>query len=316
MKPDLTPLVRLPARDAQGHKGTFGTVVVVGGCAEWNRPRMIGAPALVARAALRSGAGLCRVLVPEPIVDDVVVLMPSAVGVGLAVDDEHTIIPHEAAEVFDRETGSARAVVIGPGLGNSPATHPIVLRAVQQDAIPVVVDADALNTLAQTPEFWRDLRATAILTPHPGEFRRLAEPLKITHDPTVEAQRPLAAEAMAQRLGCVVVLKGAGTIVTDGHRTWRCAVDCPALATGGTGDVLAGLIGGLVAQFVQSPHAVLAAHRSGTPVFDAYEAARLGVQAHANAGERWVAAHHASGGLLASELADLLPECLERLRGA
>src|SRR5262249_28502981 len=149
------------------------------------------------------------------------------------------------------------------------------LRAVQQQECPVVVDADALNALAEIPELFRDFHARAILTPHPGEFRRLAAVFKITHDPTRDDSRPAAAESLAQKLGCILVLKGAGTIVSDGHRTWRCPAGHPCLATAGTGDVLSGIVAGLTAQF--APRAGHPASSSGS--LDLFDTARVAVLA-------------------------------------
>jgi NAD(P)H-hydrate epimerase len=177
----------------------------------------------------------------------------------------------------------------------------------------VVVDADALTALAATPELHRDFRAAAVLTPHPGEFRRLAAALNITHDPAETSSRAAAAEALAQRLGCVVVLKGAGTVVSDGQRTWVCSAGGPVLATGGTGDVLSGVIAGVIAQYVAPAHPPRAPRPPGRPL-DLYDAARVAVQAHALAGERWSALHKASAGMLAPELGEFVPEVMEQMR--
>lgn len=186
----------------------------------------------------------------------------------------------------------------------------------QQD-VPVIADADALNALAATPDFQPDLRASAVFTPHPGEFRRLAQTLKINADPTDPSTRPAAAEAMALRLGVIVVLKGSNTVVSDGLRTWTCTRGHACLATAGTGDVLAGLIAGLTAQFVAPGPSVIEnlelPKPPGKPL-DLFDAARLAVQAHAIAGETWAESHHAEAGLLATELADALPAALESLR--
>ncbi|MDQ7012334.1 MAG: NAD(P)H-hydrate dehydratase [Planctomycetota bacterium] len=332
---------RLPARPRDGHKGTFGTVAIVGGCAAppdtVGGAHMAGAPALAALGALRIGAGLAKMVCPAAVLPTAIGLVPSATGIVLPTDADGCIVAHEAAAVLDQLVESADAIVIGPGLGsggehNTPsatAVEAIALRAIGQDLTPVVVDADALNALARVPDLAREFRATAVLTPHPGEFRRLAAALNISHDPTDPTdatQRPLAAEALAQRLGCMVVLKGAGTVVSDGQRTWTCPNGHPCLATAGTGDVLAGAIGGLIAQFVKPPdplmaglsaqaRAALGASSGNDPAaMDLFDAARAGVLIHALAGERWASAHHASAGLLAAELAGLLPVCAESIR--
>ncbi len=293
----------LPPRPTSGHKGTFGSVAVCGGsCA--GDSRMIGAPALSAVAALRSGCGLARLAMPEPILAAGIILAPSATGIQIPTDAHGHIIPHEASAVIDHLVSISTCLAIGPGLGQGDGPAAASLRAVQQESIPVIVDADALNCLAQIPELHQDFHARAILTPHPGEFARLAAAFKISHSPTDPAQRPLAAQSLAQRLGCIVILKGAGTVVSDGLQTWTCSRGHPCLATAGTGDVLTGLTAGLVAQFASTP---------GSPL-SLFEAARLAVEAHAIAGEEWAKSHHAQAGLLATELADLLPAVLETMR--
>ena len=290
----------LPARAGAGHKGTFGTVAIVGGSVAHGR-FMVGAPALAALGALRSGAGLARIIASAAVLEQALSICPSATGVTLATDHTGELEMAGAIAVFDAQAAAANALVVGPGMGVGDVERAIVLRAVQQEDVPVVVDADAMTNLAEIPELWRDFRAGAILTPHPGEFARLAGVLKIGHSPTERAARPLAAAALAQRLGCVVVLKGQGTVVSDGLRTWVCERGHPCMATAGTGDVLSGVIAGLV-----GAHA-----RAGLELFDA---ARIGVEAHARAGEAWAAASGAQAGLLAAELADHVPRALEAFR--
>jgi ADP-dependent NAD(P)H-hydrate dehydratase len=332
----------LPRRDPNGHKGTFGTVAIIGGRAGPD-VQMIGAPALVALGALRAGAGLAKLIVPEPIAATAIGICPSATALPAPVGPDGTMRPQPLIELTDRALGArtegttndrCECVVIGPGLGTGDAPHAAALRGIQQDTTPIVLDADGLNALAEIPEFWRDFRAPAVLTPHPGEFRRLAAALMLNADAVTVAARPAAAELLAQRLGCVVVLKGAGTIVTDGHRTWTCTRGHACLATAGTGDVLAGVIAGLIAQFVRlGPEAQLraAAHNAALarglipssapnststqpPTLDLFNAARLAVQAHALAGERWATTRAATAGLLAAELANEIPPILESLR--
>jgi NAD(P)H-hydrate epimerase len=315
----------LPARDPRGHKGTFGTVCVVGGCAGKD-VRMIGAPALSAEGALRAGCGLVRLCMPEPILDEALAITPSATGLPIQTDAGGEIEPHVATTAIDRCIELCDCLVIGPGMGPGPGTASATLRAVQQEERHVVVDADGLNALAATPELFRDFHASAVLTPHPGEYRRLAEALNMpSADPTSEESRPHAAEMLAQRLGCVVVLKGAGTIVTDGHRTWRCDRSNAALATAGTGDVLSGVIAGLAAQFTPPPRVgammTLAGATGNTPrppgkPLGLFESACLGVEAHALAAELWTESSRAGAGLTAQELARKIPEALDRLRRA
>jgi len=270
---------------------------------------MIGAPALAALGALRAGAGLVRLIMPAPILDAGIAICPSATGRSIPIDHDGCILGHEAARVMDEQAASSDCLVIGPGMGESEGTRAAAIRAVQQQACPVVVDADAINRLAEVPELARDFHAAAVLTPHPGEYRRLARSLGIEADPTSDDERVPAAESLAQKVGCIVVLKGAGTVVTDGQRSWVSAAANPAMATAGTGDVLAGVIAAFIAQFVP---------RAGPPTasrpLDLFGAACLGVAAHAIAAEMWVAERGADGGLLAQELAQRIPGAAERLR--
>lgn len=311
-------LPELPRRDANGHKGTFGTVAIFGGCCAGDAT-MIGAPTLAALGALRAGAGLAKLVMPRPIIEAGILIAPGATGTALSTDTHGAIIAHEAAETFDKVLAHSAALVVGPGLGSGEGVQALVLRAIQQDTVPLVLDADGLNALSEIAEFTLDFHARAILTPHPGEFRRLARRLAILADPGNSPSRPAAAQQLAQRLGCVVVLKGAGTVVSDGLRTWTCTRGHPCLATGGTGDVLSGVIAGLCAQFARDGLAEIAAARGPTaptpkPQLGLFDLARLSVQAHAIAGERWAKAHGAQAGLLATELADLVPAALEELR--
>ena len=292
-----------------GHKGTFGTVLVIGGSclvpseAPSRAVRMFGGAALAALAALRSGCGLARLMTPAPLLDAALSVAPVCTGVPMPVDTAGEIIPHLAAQALDHQLAQCHAVVIGPALGGGLAVEQLVLRALGQDRVPVVADADALNALARTTDFARDLRAALVLTPHPGEFERLAGPLGITHDATHEQQRPLAAQSLAQRLGATVVLKGARTVVSDTHDHWTLDRPNPALATGGSGDILAGIIAGLIAQ----------THASN-PRPSLYDLARAGAWAHAEAARRWTETSHAGSGMLASDLLDLLPQSIEPMR--
>lgn len=284
----------LPPRDPRGHKGTFGCVTVFGGrCAGGSR--MIGAPCLSALAALRVGAGLARLATPEPIINAALTIAPSATGVPIPVDASGEIVSAEGVRILSESLLASDVIVIGPGLGVSPATDALSLQALVQDERPVVVDADAINCLARHPELQRDVRASAVLTPHPGEFARLAERLGLDPAPTPDNARRLAGF-----LGAIVVLKGARTVVADGVNAWEHESALPQLATGGTGDVLAGAIAGLIAQ-----HA---------GVIGYFACAQAAVTAHAEAAREWGESYAADGGMLAPELLDSLPGAVNALR--
>ncbi len=261
---------------------------------------MIGAPVLAARAALRAGCGLVRLFMPEPIVVTGLSLLPSATGVAIATDGEG--LPHSDAG-FVGSLALASALVVGPGLGEDEhKKRPIaeLVRAAIEVGLPAVIDADGLNALVTGEMLHRVDLSRCVLTPHPGEYARLASVRGIGADAGVQGERTEAATLLARSLGCIVVLKGAGTVVSDGEQAWVCERGHPCLGTAGTGDVLAGLIGSLIAQ--HNRHA-----------FSLYDCARVAVEAHALAGEGWAQANKAPAGLLAAELADLLPGVLAGL---
>lgn len=310
------PLAPLPARDPQGHKGTFGTVVVIGGCARGLglRPHagdagarvMFGGPVLCARAALRAGCGLVDLALPAPLVAGALVALESATAHALPVDSAGELDPSACASVIDPALARASALAIGPGLGGGDAAAQVVVRLLARDSLPAVVDADALNALAATPRFDLDFRAPAILTPHPGEHDRLAAALGLRALPNGASAAELhdAAQSLAQRVGAVVILKGARTAVSDGLHAWSACAGSPALATGGSGDALSGICASLVAQFGPASRA-----RS----LSLLDCARWAVVVHGMAALRWSAAH-GQAGMLAHELCDMVPEALEEAR--
>lgn len=307
----------LPARPADGHKGTFGTVLVVGGCDMHQAHQvMIGAPALTANAALRAGCGLVKIAAPDSIVRHCLTHAPCATAVALPQTDSGTPAPSAAADVIDRAITSARvtALAVGPGWGVAYEQQQILIRLLADDAIPVVVDADGLTNLAAVPDFGPDIKAPLILTPHPGEYQRLAGALSIQVEYAGDDQsRRDCALALAQRLGCVVVLKGAHTVVTDGIRHWVSGYASSTLATAGTGDVLTGIAASLAAQYFK-PHwgRSKPEQRAGRDLFDL---AVWAVRIHAGCAAVWADAHdHARAGMLATDLVDLIPAAMSRLK--
>lgn len=299
-----SPCPDFPPRDQQGHKGTFGTVLILGGCVQLPRV-MLGGPVIAARAALRTGCGLAQLALPEPLVIAALGALESATAVALPVDAHGELLPSAVAEILDPILERCGAVVVGPALGGGSAVGQIVVRLLSHATTPLILDADALNALARTPDFPRDIRHGAvILTPHPGEYERLARSLDL--DPVLsddDSQRGRAAEALAQRVGCIVVLKGARTFVSDGVRLWSAHAGTPALATGGSGDALAGVIASVVAQFHPASRAI-----------SLFDCARLGVALHGLAARAW-SARVGDAGLLAPELCDEIPALLTALRG-
>ena len=200
----------LPARPVDGHKGTFGKAVILGGCVG-----MAGAVSLSGKAGLYSGAGLMRLAVPQGIQTAAAVLCPCATSVALARDAAGKIAAKTEKVVTVLEGNDA--IAIGPGLGQSEHLQALLCEVLEAISLPVVIDADGLNNLAAAGERGcAHLASRAILTPHPGEMNRLWEawmPGKAMPD-----DRGEQAGAMAIRTSAVVVLKGKGTIITDGNK--------------------------------------------------------------------------------------------------
>lgn len=281
---------RLPQRALDGHKGTFGTAVIAAGAA-----RYWGAPVLAARGAYRIGAGLVALAVPQAVRATVATQIPEA-----------TYPPVSAVDMFDgasagevREAArSAAALLVGPGMDKAEAFLEKLL-AQSDELPPLVVDADGLNVLSRWPDWPQRLPSNTILTPHPGEMARLMD---VPIDEVKEADRVALAREKANAWGHVVLLKGAYTVVAappdEHYPDGRCAIlpfANPLMAVGGSGDVLSGVIVGLLAQGLAP-----------------YEAAVVGGYVHGAAAEL---ARQANGnaGLLSAELADWLPRARLRL---
>ncbi|MBM4062746.1 MAG: NAD(P)H-hydrate dehydratase [Planctomycetes bacterium] len=253
---------RLPRRARDAHKGDFGTVLVVAGSES-----MLGAAILCARGALRGGAGLARVA------------LPAALQPLLPLGEPNATTVARAGRPFQAALRAAGAVVVGPGLGTGRSTRALVRAVLATGEAPAVLDADALNVLAPLRAPLAS-RRPLVLTPHPGEAARLLG----TDAASVQRDRAAALRELCARSGAIVVLKGAGTLVGDGAWAFRNKTGNPGMATGGSGDVLAGLLGALLAR--------------GLPPFDA---ACLAVHVHGRAGDR-IAARLSEHGLCASDL--------------
>jgi NAD(P)H-hydrate epimerase len=243
-----------PERRADDHKGRFGHLLVLAGS-----PRMTGAALLACRAGLRGGAGLVTLGVPAAVHPLIAPAMLDCMSLPL---------PGTASGAFARDAiqptldfvGGVEAVVLGPGITTEDQTVEFATRVAQRARTPLVLDADGLNCLAKVPSSLRAAGGPRILTPHPGEAARLL-PAKV---PEVQADRVGAARELSGKFGAVVALKGAGTVVTDGTRVYTNDTGNPGMATGGSGDVLTGLLGGLLAQGMEPfDAAVLAVHLHG-----------------------------------------------------
>lgn len=256
-----TTVPLLTARDRQGHKGTYGTVGLLCGSAG-----MLGAAILCARGALRGGAGLVRACLPETLMAPFTVAVPAATTLARTA---------ELTGLF----GGVDALVVGPGLGTREIKGQQILQILRSSPVPTVLDADGLNLIAPLAAVLV-AGAPVVLTPHPGEAARLLDKTSAE----VQQDREAAVVELAERSGQICVLKGTETLVCDGERVYENHSGNPGLATGGTGDVLAGLMGALLAQ--------------GMAAFDA---ARLAVHVHGRAGDL-VAGRLSQAGLTAEDL--------------
>lgn len=273
-------IASLPPRAEDAHKGDAGRVVIIGGCCD--EVMMVGAPALTAQAAFRSGAGLVQMMVPEPIRAAAAILAPCATT---------RTLPTELAPLLDAvHDFHADVVALGPGLGSS--LDPAVLTGfLAEFEGPVVLDADGLNVLANAQPCEIPNPRRVVMTPHPGEMRRLlASRGKDLNIENTLGSRRAAACALVEIFGCVAVLKGHGTIVTDAERLYVNETGNAGMATGGTGDVLAGMIAALIAQRMST-----------------LEAAILGVYLHGLAGD-FAAEELGRLSMTAQDLVEYLPE--------
>ncbi len=279
----------LPARPIDANKGTFGKLLVVAGSVNYT-----GAAILVSAGALRSGAGLVTLATAASLHPVIAGALPEVTHLPLA-EGEPGHVGVDAATEVGSARGTYDAVVAGCGLGQDPGTVKFIRTvARQKTTLPLVLDADALNALSGQKTWWRGL-PDCVLTPHPGEMARLSD-LTVAQ---IQADRLTAARTGAAKWRKTVVLKGAHTVIAaaDG-RAMVSPFATAALATAGTGDVLAGIIGGLLAQRLP-----------------AFEAACLGVYLHGATAAR-LASENGDTGMLASDLLPELPLTIHDLRTA
>lgn len=243
-------------RAADANKGRFGHVLVVGGSLG-NAGGKTGAPSMAALGALRCGAGLVTAAVPAPALPLVASISPELMTWPLAATASGQLAAKNSApNNLKAITAGKTVLAVGPGMGQSAETAKFLHRLLAATKMPVVIDADALNLLAEDPELMKGVAKSArtgrtvVLTPHPGEMARLAK----TTTATVQANRLELARSFAQKHGVTLVLKGWRTLVA--HRNGRVAVNTtgnPGMAKGGSGDLLTGMVAGVMAQFVEEP---------------------------------------------------------------
>jgi ADP-dependent NAD(P)H-hydrate dehydratase len=273
----ITTLPPLPPRPEDGNKGTFGRVLIVGGS-----DGMIGAPVFSGTSALRMGSGLVQIATPRAILHSALSITPELIGLSLGKTVGKDLLA--AVEAAD-------AIVLGPGLGKSLEARERVRRLIRFDK-PMVLDADGLNILAARKSWPREFHAKAVLTPHPGEMKRLAKLFNRLDVPSDDDSRIDIALKAATTFDQVIVLKGHRTVVTDGKRVYINRTGDSTLSKAGTGDVLSGIIGSLLGQGM-----------------DRFDAACASVHLHGRAGEI-VGKKIGRRCALAREIIDALPEAI------
>ena len=268
----------LPDRDPWGHKGTFGKILLLCGSRGYT-----GAAFLSAMGALRSGAGLVFLGVPESIYAIEAIKLNEPVVFSLP--DEGGILSEAAVPEILERLPKMDAVLVGPGLGQSPGSFSVVKAVLGHAMCPVVLDADGINVLRGHKDILRGRKYPTILTPHDGEFARIGGNLC--------GDRMAAATEVAEDLGCILVLKGHRTCITDGEKGYINPTGNPGMAVGGSGDVLAGMIVSLLGQGI-------------APL----EAAACGVWLHGASGDR-CAEKIGQYGMLPTDMLEELPRLMK-----
>ena len=267
----------LPDREEWAHKGDFGKILLLCGSRGFT-----GAAYLAAMGALRSGAGLVFLGVPESIY--AIEAMKLNEPVVFPLPDEDGKLSHGAIPEILSRLPQMDAVLMGPGLGQSEGTFQVVKTVLERADCPVVLDADGINVVAPHKDILRGRTTPTVLTPHAGEFARLGGKAK---------ERVAAAEDMARDTGCTVLLKGHNTVITDGKTTYINSTGNPGMAVGGSGDVLAGIIVSLIGQGIGP-----------------LEAAACGAWLHGAAGDI-CEAEIGQYGMLPTDMLNVLPRLLK-----
>jgi len=255
----IESIPKLRPRAVDAHKGDFGKVCIIAGSTG-----MSGAAALAGRSALRAGAGLVRVATPKSVLPIVASIEPSFTTISLP-EDSLGRISAKAINPILEALSENDVVAFGPGVGTSGALRSVLEALLEQDQLRLIIDADGLNNLAGIKNWPVKLKANLILTPHPGEMKRLWSALFREKLPSDRQQQ---AAQLAEQTKTVVALKGAGTVVTDGQKVYINKTGNPGMATAGSGDVLTGVITALAGQGLSD-----------------FDAAVLGVYIHGLAGD-------------------------------
>jgi hydroxyethylthiazole kinase-like uncharacterized protein yjeF len=283
----ITALPDLPERAPDSHKADYGRILIIAGS-----PGMTGAAYLAGKAALRSGSGLVTVACPRSLNPILEAKLTCVMTLPVAETADGTLSP-QGLEVLLERAQTCDAVALGPGISRNAETRDLVRAFVAGTGTPLVVDADGLNNLIGAVDALAKREAPTVITPHPGEMARLAG-LKTSE---VQANREHVAADFAGKHGVIVLLKGSGTVVTDGQRIYVNETGNPGMASGGTGDVLTGIVASLL----------------GRGIGD-FESAQLGAYVHGLAGDI-AASEMGMESLIATDLLSALPYALMRIPG-
>lgn len=254
----IKSIPKIPKRKPDSHKGTYGKVLIIGGSLG-----MAGAPALAAKAALRTGSGLVRVGCPESILPTVAGFEPCYTTIPLC--DGAGLISSKAISAMLNAAEQNDAIAIGMGMGESAGIRDIIAELIKIQK-KIVIDADGLNNLCRIDNWFDNCRSNIILTPHPGEAQRLWQ--SISRSP-MPKDRLDTAKILSDKTGIIILLKGSGTIVCGRENFYINTTGNPGMATAGSGDVLSGMIASFAAQG-----------------FDVFDAAVLGAFYHGRAGDK------------------------------
>jgi len=281
----ISQIPKLMPRAVDAHKGDFGKVCIIAGSIG-----MSGAAALAGRAALRCGAGLVRVATPKSVLPIVASIEPSFTTIALPEDSVGRISGKAINTLLD-VVGDNDVLAFGPGVGVSGELQSVLMALLEQDGLRLIIDADGLNNLARIKDWPVKLKAKLILTPHPGEMKRIWSGVFREELPR---DRQEQAAQLTQQTKTVVALKGAGTVVTDGRKVYVNQTGNPGMATAGSGDVLTGAITALAGQGLNN-----------------FDATVLGVYIHGLAGD--IAAEKVGQvSLMTTDIIESLPDAFMR----
>lgn len=278
-------LPHLPRRPRDSHKGNFGKVLVVAGSRG-----MTGAAFLTAKGALRAGAGLVLVVTPKSQQHILATKLTCAMTHSLPETNQGTL-SFKGLPYLIKLANNYDVIALGPGISQHPQTVKLILSVLPYFHVPIVIDADGLNALSHNPGILKKVKCPVILTPHLGEMIRLSDSIV---GESVNSRIKIATE-FAKKYKVVVALKGYRTIVTDGARVFINKTGNPGMATGGSGDVLTGIISALLGQGLKS-----------------FEATQLGVYLHGLAGDL-AACQIGEISMIASDIMDYLPKAFGKL---